>query len=220
MPLGEVNVAPMRGGKSDLVILLANKHHLAGGGRTVFIKPSRDTRDPLGTVRSRSGIELLFPPTIVSTAEEVYEAAREATFCGIDEGHMFPPSLAAVLYRLRVEHGVHIVYGGLDTTWKNRAFATTAAVAILPGFKVYKHKAYCEPCASRTPTAMLNQKLRDSTPINILDSTEPTFEVGDAQYRPLCTEHWFQLTPGSYEALERGLIGIPDRETYWGESPK
>lgn len=128
---------------------------------------------------------------------------------------MFPPELAAVCARLSIEHGVHVVYAGLKTTWRGQTFATTAAVLGLPGFKGYSHKAFCEPCASRIPTATVTQKLRDGIPINVLDPDEPTFDVGYAQYKPLCLPHWFGSTPGSYEALRRGLIGIVDPVTEW-----
>ncbi len=219
MPIGEVNVGPMKCSKTELAVILANKLMVAvPDAQVLFVKSNRDTRDadPL-QIRSRSGGLLKIPATIVASEAEVFERGKSAHLVVVDEGHMFRPTLAPILMRLATQFGVHCMYFGLDTTWRGQHFATTAAVCPLPGFKVYKHKAYCELCKLPSPqaTATWSQKLRDGLPVNILDEDEPTFEVGDAQYRPLCTKHWFSTTPGSPAALAQGRIGIIDPQTEW-----
>lgn len=224
MPLGEVNNGPMRCSKTTHGVIVANTLHEADpNARIVYVRPAVDTRgDPLVVTSRGGGVTLSIPPFTTNDVGDLYEHARSAALCIIDEGQMFKPALAPVMLRLAIEHSVHVMYFGLDTTWKGELFATTAAACALPGFKVYSHKSHCVMCrkdeARRImvrPTAIFSQKLRDGIPVSVLDPNEPTFEPGDAQYQPLCWNHWFATTPGAYEALALGQVGRIAPETEW-----
>ncbi|MBI4093133.1 MAG: hypothetical protein HY420_04385 [Candidatus Kerfeldbacteria bacterium] len=192
------------------------------GLEVVYLKPKLDTRygDPR-IVRSHADpddFDPKIPVTLVEKAGDVWEVGKQADVLILDEGQMLPPSIARVLLRLYMERGVRVNYFGLDLTWQGRYWATTSEVITLPETKVFKEKGLCALCHGNS---RWSQKLRNGIPVHIFDPQATTFEVGEQElYRALCWDCWFKTTPGAQQALDQGLIGSVDPETYWGEPPK
>ncbi len=214
-----VNVGPMRGGKSAQAIAQLIRAELQGLNPVAF-KHVRDTRDP-GFIRAYTprGVSE-YPCTMFEYPQEIWEKSEGSGVVAVDEMHMTPPSTVDVLIRLEVVRHAKVIVCGLHSTFRGQQWATMRRILGLPVIDRHNHSAVCGTCRG---DADWSQRLRDGVPVDILDWSEPTFKVGGGNaydYRPLCTPCYFGGTPGAQEALERGLIGSVDPETYWGESPK
>jgi len=186
--------------------------------RVVVIKPHSDLRtgDP-GHIFSRAKHEIPFgrrvrAHVVRSIAEIVpWCAKHQAQVVIIDEGQMFAPELANVVVQLLTVLKCRVFFFGLDTTWRGRSYATTAAVMVIPGAKIFRLKAACIDCGDN---AFWSQKIRRGRPVSVLDRGEKTQEVGGRErYVPKCRRCWINSTPGGKRLLANGLVGTIDPET-------
>lgn len=129
-----------------------------------------------------------------------------------DEGQMFAPELANVILYLIMVLKCRVYYYGLDTTWRGRVYATTAAVMAIPGAKVTRLKAACTQCGAN---AFWSQKRHRRKPVHLYNRGERTQQCGGSElYVPLCGPCWIR-TPGAKRALREGLVGTIDPGTFF-----
>lgn len=215
-----VEVGPMASGKSlraRIEYEMALRQHL----RVVAFKPYSDTRPDDGSnFFTRASHQLKYRGLrkynvryVRSIAEIIpYCIGRRIQVVIFDEGQMFAPELSNVIMQLIMIMKCKIFFYGLDTTWRGRMYATTAAVMALPGAKIMRLKAVCESCGAN---AFWSQKRRHGKPVHLYRRDEQTQQCGGGElYEPQCGTCWVR-TPGAKRALREGLVGTIDPDTFF-----
>lgn len=172
MSILTVNTGPMFAGKSTLLLSQGEKH-CKGGQKTLYIKPSLDTRysaqkivthDRLSVdaVRVAGDTNLLHIPDI-----------KEYDVVLIDEVQFFSNRIIEGINHL-LGAGVRVYASGLDMDFLGRGFSTTMEL-MARADKVNKLKAVCEHCGA------------DATHSHRKNRTTETVELGEKdKYIPLC----------------------------------
>jgi len=211
-----LNLGAMKSGKSSQAIAQLWRAELQNRKPMAF-KHIRDTRDPgvICTYTKQGKVE--YPCTMFDDPEEIWVKTEGAKVVVIDEIHLAPVGIVHVLLRLEIERQIETICCGLHSTWRGQQWATTNRLSGLPIITPHYHSAVCDICLG---DAEWSQRIRDGRPVDWFETSEPTLKVGRDDYQPLCTGDWFKTTPGAWEALRQGLIGIVDPETTWDRAER
>ena len=183
----EVIVCPMRGKKSDLLIIALEQAVIAEK-RVVAFKPTRDTRTSNEIVsrkfdkKGKPKVSRRFPAIIVSTPDDMMRVIdiKHPEIVGIDEAQFLSPDFVPFIKKMSGERGIEFVIAGLDMDYLGDPFLETMPKLLAIAHRVTKTTAICYRCKSRQ--ALFTQKIAGST---------AKVEVGDLEYRAACSDCWY-----------------------------
>ncbi len=181
-----VIVGPMYSGKTTELLSYVEIYDLGKKAYSVF-KPSIDTRYGTETVKAHSGIEV--KATVISDPEEILRHIDESTQAVfIDEVQFLPPSLSDVAKNL-VDRGIDVFCAGLDLSFKQNPFETTAKLLALADV-VIKKKAVCSICGEHNATLTFK-----------ISGGENEIDVGGKEkYIAVCRDCYNKLSRGEIDA--------------------
>lgn len=149
------------------------------------LRPTTDVRTP--QVQSRSG--LLHDAVAVHPEhfEELERAIGNALVIGIDEVHMFAPTIIVVLENA-LRQGKTLLLSGLDTDFRGFVFPTSQAIMALPETNIQRSRAVCAVChgynATRTQRLFKGEPVSINDPIMMVEGT-----AQDVTYEARCLQH-------------------------------
>lgn len=187
---------PMRSGKSTARNSILESA-LDGGLKVALFRPPIDVRDPIDVATTRGHYQVPLATTLVASTREMLEHALGIDVVSGDEIQFWPDEDLAKAAESLYLQGKFVVLAGLDLDWRGVPFEVTRDIMALPYAKVIKKRAVCVNCQSLRATHT-QKRSPEGQPIPIA-SDSPRFEVGDAQYVPLCAPCWFASTPGALE---------------------
>ena len=172
--------------------LLAVAHNYEENGKSVIIlKPSLDTRDKMGVVSSRVGIQK--ECVNFSNTHDLYkllcELLKKKTFdvVLIDEVQFCTKHHILELSMFCDSHNVDIICYGLRTTYHGELFeGIQSLMAIADNIK--EVKSMCSYCSKKST---MNLRMIDGKPIYKGDTIAIGDVVGDDRYIPVCREHFY-----------------------------
>ena len=141
-------VGPMYSGKTTELLSFVEIYQLGRKKYEVF-KPRLDVRYGVDKVRAHSGLEVpAIPIDDPSEIEDHLEGDEDAVF--VDEVQFLSKEMYDVAKEL-VDRGVDVFCAGLDLTYKQNPFETTAVLMSLADV-VIKKKAVCHVCGEYEAT--------------------------------------------------------------------
>ncbi|HPE69196.1 MAG TPA: thymidine kinase [Thermotogota bacterium] len=150
-----VIVGPMYSGKTTELLSYVEIYRL-GRKRFKIFKPSIDDRYGVQTIRSHSGMEE--KAISVKSAADAFSYLEEEQAVFFDEIQFFEPALAEVAKELQ-RRGMDVICAGLDLSFKQNPFDTTARMLCLAG-EVVKKRAVCHECGEYN--GVISFKLSDN----------------------------------------------------------
>jgi thymidine kinase len=145
-------------------------------------QPAKNSRDEGNNVTSRTGVSI--PAYKIEDPAEIFEYITPKTLViGIEEAHLFPPSIATVVNKLLL-HDFNIPVSGLDMDSERRSFAAMDYF-LREADIVHKLHAVCEDCHERLAKYSFFK-----------GGKQEQIAVGDSEYMMLCRPCYAQHSGG------------------------
>ncbi|MBP3603103.1 MAG: thymidine kinase [Lachnospiraceae bacterium] len=178
-------------GSSKSAQALITKFNYEEMGMTVWlIKPSIDTRDGAGTIKSRIGIvkeaQVITPKQSII---EEYKKAGKHNVIIADESQFFTPEQIDELRRLVDEEDLPVLCFGLRTDFNTRFFPGSMRLMELAD-SITEIKMVCA-CGRK---ATVNARIGEQG--NIVTKGEQVFLGGNDKYMAMCHKCWKQKQTG------------------------
>lgn len=183
---------PMNGGKS--LRLLSNAYNLEDNGIHIMtLKPSLDTRDGEGVIRSRAGMErkcVMFDRDAnLYKAIKAYHNVLKAQFevlrwVIIDEAQFLTCEQVDQLSDVVDFLGINVMCFGLKTDFQSKLFEGSKRLLEIADH-IEEVKSTCE-CGERK--AMINARLNENG--EVITSGPQVMIGGNETYKPLCRKCW------------------------------
>ena len=184
-------VGPMYSGKTTELLSFVEIYQLGRKKYKVF-KPRMDVRYGIDKVRAHSGVEVEAIP--VDSPDEIREnldGDEKAIF--IDEVQFMPENLYDLAKEL-VDKGVDVFCAGLDLTYKQNPFETTARLMSLADV-VIKKRAVCAICGEYNATLSFK-----------ISGEESEIDIGGAEkYIAVCRDCYNKISRGEIDARSHVL---------------
>ena len=181
-----VITGPMYSGKTTELLSYVEIYRLGRKSYRVF-KPSIDVRYGVEKVRSHSGIEV--EAEAIEDPKEILNCLDgEVKAVFVDEVQFFDESLYDVVKEL-LDKGVDVFCAGLDLSFKQNPFETTAKLLSLADV-VIKKRAVCTMCGEHTATLTFK-----------ISGGESEIDVGGKEkYIAVCRDCYNKLSRGEIDA--------------------
>lgn len=174
------------GSSKSAQALITKFNYEEQGMRVWLLKPAADTRDGIGNVRSRIGLEQ--SADAVTDDMDLYRIFRdrEREFYDViivDEAQFLHPSHVEQLREIVDRYNVPVFCFGLRTDFRTKLFAGSARLFELAD-SISELKTVCT-CGGK---AMVNARIDGAG--NVITEGEQLLIGGNESYRPMCYKCW------------------------------
>lgn len=194
----ELYYGPMKSGKTKALIDRVDKLNFMPGCDYVFIKPTRDTRDPC--IKSRTGtnyccifVDTASPFDILDKAAEISRTDKpDLRLVAIDEIQLFASGIEDVIEEMCAS-GLNVIAGGINLDFRGLPFGRMPYLLSIadepyPLTAICEHKG-CSAVATRSQRLIGGKPARFDEPIISIEGSKL-----DETYEARCRKH--HIVPG------------------------
>jgi thymidine kinase len=204
---------PMFSGKSSELIRRFQDISTINKLHCIYVKPSNDTRDPIGTIQTHNGdiqtdvftINKDIPSRILDIINNIYNDRKIVLF--IDEIQFFNSSIIDTINSI-LQMGYDIYTAGLRSDYIGKPFETISLIIAIADEVVIKnsicvHEGHNGGVCGEP--AMFSQMFINDKPVTEYLSTGKVFVGGKEQYKTFCREHYLDSKKNNNPVKDRIL---------------